>query len=1000
MNRNYRSILFALCSLFGTLSYAQQVSMEEAHAKALNFLNQNQAKARKSVSQPVSLELAYAAKNGDESHFYIFNSANDGFVIVGGDEAAQEILGYSENGAFDYATAPDNLKWWLSQYSAQIQNAIADVKSGKAVIASQSDNAKARRKVASRNNVPDLITTKWGQDAPFNSVIPKKGNTNRSFVTGCTATAMAQVMKYYNYPEKGTGTKSYYDDETSVDFAADFENTQYDWDNMLDSYASYNKNQAQAVGTLMYHCGVSLNMSYDLGGSSASTFNIPDALATYFGYDKSGYSAERKFYTDEEWEDMIYNELSNGRPVIYGGNNKAYPYSGHAFVCHGYNAYNRKYAINWGWNGAYDGYFALTGATALIPNGTRNGSAEGGQYTGSQLAIFNIMPDKGGEKTIIAGTNGFSLFKDSQEYDSYSVDRSKDKDAYLTLDYSVYSYSSDTVSFYTGLMLKETTTGKEYVVKNFKTSDLPYRWGYKSLKRTFSTSIAKYNGTYEVYPAYSGTGEEGTWKIMRYLPGSLTVPVIIITGGEDDEPVDVEFSISDSEIMIGKTLSITHSSTYTNNIIYTSSDESVAKVSADGIITGIGEGTATITVEAEGGLQYNATKKTFVVNVLPIVKEAVRYSISQNSIFANETASILCEAVDYPGKTTYTISDESIAEVSETGVITAKKEGKVTITVSAEDTDYFIGTTTDFELNIKPLAERMEIIEMPVAGMKGYISPSNKTIPVLVKNVSSTSSQVILSYRYGRYSGSQSTYLAAGAVTQFYISIINQAINSFKQNEKVNVYFCRDDNDSIPYNIPSVQFTYVDDISIDYTLSQVGWGTICLPFDAAVPSGLTAYTVTDVNGSALVKEVADKIEMNKPYLVSGEPGTYTFSGPGTPAVTDSKDGLLYGNTEGNAAVYAPAGSYVLQNKATTGLGFYKVQYDNSQKVRPYSAYLMLESSHASKYLNLGETPTDIETVGCDASSAVDAPVYNLNGVRVGKDAKGVVIVNGKLIFKK
>lgn len=392
---------------------AQQVSVETAKQVAKNFvMNQRNEAGLKSATMD-NLELVYTAEQGGYNHFYVFNVGNDqrGFVIVGADEAAEEIIGYSTNGGFEYDKAPENFKWWLSQYSAQIGLGIEL-------------GVKAREKAANKSarvSVTPLLATQWNQSEPYNDAIPTVMlNSAYKCVTGCGATALAQIMKYHECPSSvGQGQESYtiyyknnspsqglfqysqnpIDGYTSkTTFSADFGSTHYDWDNMLDSYDGFfSQQQADAVATLMYHVGVAMGMNYTPSESGSSLYRTVSALSEHFGYDKSAKYVSRDYYTNAAWEDMVYEELAAHRPVLYAGHTAS---SGHMFVCDGYdaNAAKNAYHINWGWGGYCDGYYALTGSPALDPSGSGIGGAgSGSRYTSNQEIIVNLKPNEGGD---------------------------------------------------------------------------------------------------------------------------------------------------------------------------------------------------------------------------------------------------------------------------------------------------------------------------------------------------------------------------------------------------------------------------------------------------------------------------------------------------------------------------------------------------------------------------------------------------------------------------
>lgn len=398
--------LFTSLSIFMVTSLmAQTVSVDVAKQKAEAFIRQD-AGTRASLS----LTHSYTSAQGDETYYYVFNKGDEqGFIIMGGDEAAQEILGYSDKGAFDYDKIPDNMRWWLSQYDLQISHAIREVKAGRLVVSKD-----VRTRAEGRSDVGPLLKTEWNQDAPYNSQIPTYGGDfigNYALATGCVATAGAQVMKYHNWPDTGVGSKTLSVKYNGLIFSADFGATTYDWSNMCDTYESdtYTGSVADiAVGTLMYHVGVATDMKYGQirnGGSGTATTNLGLALINNFKYDKSMVYEQRQDYTDSEWEDMVYNELRADRPVIYDGRKlqENGTTTGHCFVCDGYKASDNTFYINWGWGGLSNGPYKLTGTGALLPAHQGAGSGDGtgdGSYSLEQAALFGVKPDQGGTPVI------------------------------------------------------------------------------------------------------------------------------------------------------------------------------------------------------------------------------------------------------------------------------------------------------------------------------------------------------------------------------------------------------------------------------------------------------------------------------------------------------------------------------------------------------------------------------------------------------------------------
>ena len=212
---------------------------------------------------------------------------------------------------------------------------------------------------AVKERVEPLLTTRWGQDAPYNGRCPEKTNAQgepQHCRVGCVACAMAQVLNFHEHPAVGTGTGT---NMFNTALTVNYGEARYAWDAMLDSYGNgYTEAEADAVATLMFHCGVAVNMIYGLESSSTFTAfanNMTTALSRYFGYDASTLrSLNRSQYTKDEWLQVIREELSAGRPVIYSGNSPSM--GGHTWVVDGYDAEGRLH-MNWGWLGRSNGYY-------------------------------------------------------------------------------------------------------------------------------------------------------------------------------------------------------------------------------------------------------------------------------------------------------------------------------------------------------------------------------------------------------------------------------------------------------------------------------------------------------------------------------------------------------------------------------------------------------------------------------------------------------------------
>lgn len=300
------------------------------------------------------------SENGAPMLYVFEGESESGYMIVSADDIAAPVLGYSDSNKFDAENMPDNLRWWLDQYKSEISAAVS---SGVTAVYEPSSRA-------GKAAIAPLVTTRWDQTEPYNLKCPL--DAGKRSVTGCVATAFAQLLNYHKYPEKGTGKHSYSWNGTTLSF--DYGATTFQWNLMLDKYtADATSNQTNAVATLMYACGVAVDMDYSSKESAAYSYSVPGALIDYFNYDKGVHSVMRDYCTPAEWDDMVYTELKTNGPVYYSGQSNE---GGHAFLCDGYK--DGYYHFNWGWSGMSDGYFLLN---ALDPDA---------QGTGGSNSAFNF----------------------------------------------------------------------------------------------------------------------------------------------------------------------------------------------------------------------------------------------------------------------------------------------------------------------------------------------------------------------------------------------------------------------------------------------------------------------------------------------------------------------------------------------------------------------------------------------------------------------------------
>ena len=384
----------------GILALTQSISAGPiSPEQALQRVTSSRNKAMSSVGSTPKLIYTESTDDGVAS-VYIFNrSNNDGFMLLSADDRAYPMLGYTDEGSFDPNNIPPALQYMLGEYSRQIEyaNSHPDVALKSKGVAEARLNASR----AGRQSIEPMIQTQWDQVAPYNNLCPDRpiysgGNIAGSApaYTGCVATSMAQVMKYWNYPDKYNQIPAYkvYDSNGDIDQEyTRLRSASLNWDDMLLDYTgNYTEAQAEAVAVLMRACGYSVKMDYGTDSSGALAMAVRDAMVNYFKYDGNAQYTLRMYYATSDWEELMYNNLKNVGPIICGGGSLVG--GGHSFICDGYDEATGFFHFNWGWTGMSNGYYSLD---ALNPDALGSGGGYGGGYNFTQDAVIGIQPPTG-----------------------------------------------------------------------------------------------------------------------------------------------------------------------------------------------------------------------------------------------------------------------------------------------------------------------------------------------------------------------------------------------------------------------------------------------------------------------------------------------------------------------------------------------------------------------------------------------------------------------------
>ena len=331
--------------------------------------------------------------------FYVFSIGDDGFILISGNDCTVPILGYSFTNRFDIDNMPQNVKSVLDSYEEEIKFFKSQSNNDNNAIAEQWKMLKSGTmpEASYTTSIAPLLTTTWNQNLYYNSMCPYDETYHEYSVTGCVATATAQIMKYWNYPANGYGSHTY-NHNTYGTQNANFGTTTYEWNNMPNSLSNNSTaTEINAIATLMYHIGVAIEMNYGVsatGGSNGHSYSTlgdinassQHALVKYFKYSPDIQVLSKAEYSDDEWDSVLISELNQNRPILYSGRGAM---GGHSYVCDGYNQYG-MFHINWGWGGYCDGYYEMG-----TLNPTEESVIENSTYSFNlkNVAIIGIRPN-------------------------------------------------------------------------------------------------------------------------------------------------------------------------------------------------------------------------------------------------------------------------------------------------------------------------------------------------------------------------------------------------------------------------------------------------------------------------------------------------------------------------------------------------------------------------------------------------------------------------------
>lgn len=468
-----KKVLLTLLTIMVTMAVnAEKVSKQEALQKAQQFMPDKQFRETK----------AFVRGDRDESNspFYVFNVESDGgYVIVSGDDRTRPILGYAEQGNLEEDQMPENMKWWLDNLARQI----------KAIGTSLKPAALTATNLA---EIKPLIQTEWGQGAPYNNMCPDENlldkgdkgyNAEKLCLTGCVATAMAQIMYYWKWPNECPALDSYplgyYEGNNFIEIyrVKGLPATTFKWDKMKTTYAwDETGDAADAVAELMRYCGQAGPTAYGLRGSASNM--SANVMASVFNYSKNVRELDRVRYSTAQWEALVYEELKAKRPVPYGGASS--DMGGHQFIVDGYRS-DGLFHFNWGWDhiGSYSVLSVADPSVEQAVGGKENENAF--QY--GQTAFIGMKPAEAGEvlvPVVYARLNEFlartysrssanadftDVTLDAYAIATYTVDPEKELD--MQLGWGLYQ--DDQFIYYLGSQTKKLYMQRDNYVENNQT---------------------------------------------------------------------------------------------------------------------------------------------------------------------------------------------------------------------------------------------------------------------------------------------------------------------------------------------------------------------------------------------------------------------------------------------------------------------------------------------------------------------------------------------------
>ena len=1039
-----KKILFILTFLLLSVNLMAQLSENDALSVAADFLKGKHAQSdegRRGVPFHTPRMTAALVNNG----VYAVNMDEGGYVLVANSMITDAVLGYSDSGHCLAEELPYEVRAWLQSYADQIEQMETEARG----------EPRRVRVVTAKSAIPPLLTSKWNQGTAsatgnvFNWMCPLY--SGKCCMTGCVATAMAQVMYFHKYPDYTTSIPGYISN-SSLGELPDLPATSFDWTNMQDEYTgsdltSLNTPKADAIGKLMKYCGYGCQMNYGTGSSAANTTNMVYALVKYFKYDVNTSRIIRNDYSLEDWENIIYNELKNGRPILYGGKSTG---GGHQFVCDGYDG-DGLFHINWGWGGNYNGYFLLTLLNPRSSSGAGASSTRDG-YTVQQDAVIRLQPPTG--KVLQSELSLFGA-----------------KDDGTTFHFSARNRTVDVLRMYAGVCATDEDGNMKMVWQGTRLYELDTNSGWSdfTVNRSTLNLSSLSNGTYRMTMAYKLDGTS-KWVPCQNSENHYLTVVVKNKAIASVTTTDLDPQLS----IVGGTIYGGARAGESQEIVMTFKND------------GEGEYTGTVFMRVDNEANYTCMAGVSIpphrsadayFYFTPPAAGAYKlhfwqgnYSNMSTYEFVSEIGTRTANIKDASSRINVNFLPDNIKEIgtvrylttpTTSGKITLTNNGTTTLSIPKLKLDGYGSSWTYSSTNVEP--GNTNTLNLP----KVTLTPGKQYTWILTDNAGNELGQYAFYYGNGifcykgdgtaTYRDMTSNISLDAAITSVDMRNANLSTLSKLTNSNPNCLFYISNSQSSPSALSgknvivgnranSVSLTYGYDYgaieeftanSISFTrsfkgvgLETGGWHTMLIPFTAtSVKTGnksLSWFTSTEDSGKnfwlyRFVEEYDGRVVFgyagpgsvteNTPYIISVPDNTWgedwnldgktiTFSATNARVQATPKSNITGGDFKmiGTFHAVKPDAGFVLN---AAGDGFAKINASTS--VNAFDAYFLDVSPTGTAFVTIPiltreDIMTAIETISSAEPSANDE-WYSLQGVRISRPTSpGIYIHNGKKIM--